>query len=110
MRTRLAVAFLALGLCMLLIFVTSPSSGQCGPGNAGCGGGCPANTYCEGVGCAVPGNYTLSPGYCTSAQKAAGGYEIFGSGNCGNDRYGGCICYLPQDKYQITRNCYIKYP
>ena len=111
MRTRLTVAVLALsGLCLLLIFATPPSSGQCGPGNAGCGGGCPSNTYCDGVGCAVPGDYTLNPGYCTPEQKAAGGYEVFGLGNCGNDRSGGCICYLPQDKYLITRGCYVRYP
>jgi hypothetical protein len=66
--------------------------------------------YCDGVACAVPGNPTLSPGYCGPAQEAAGGYEVYGAGQCGNDQYGACICYLPQHVYQITRDFYIRFP
>lgn len=112
MRTGLTVAVLAPSLfCLLLIVAPSPTSAQCGPGGAGCGGGCsPYGAYCDGVGCAVPGVHTLSPGYCTPAQKAAGGYEVFGYGQCGNNGSGGCVCYLPQSNYQIIRDCYVRYP
>ena len=111
MRTRLTFAVLALSvLCLLLIFATPSSSGPCGPGYAGCGGGCASNTMCDGVGCAVPGDTTLNPGYCTPEQQAAGGYEVFSLGYCGNDRSGGCVCYLPPHNFQIIRNCYINYP
>ena len=103
---RITGAALVVALLCLFLMLPSDSAGQCGPGGAGCGGGCNVQTMCDGVGCAIPGNHNLRPGYCTQAEKDAGAYEVNALGYCGNNGSGGCVCYLPTYNFQITRNCY----
>lgn len=96
------VGFAATVFCLLLLFSAAPSLAQCGPGGAGCEG-C-AGT-CTGLACAVPYQSPPSPGACTPAQQAAGGWEISTVSNCAGSLAGVCKCYLPSF-YQITQsNC-----
>ena len=96
------VGFAPTVFCLLLLFAAAPSIAQCGPGNAGCEG-C-AGT-CTGLACAVPYQSPPSPGACTPAQQAAGGYEISTVSNCAGSLEGVCKCYLPSF-FQITQqNC-----
>ena len=88
--------------CLLLLFAAAPSIAQCGPGGAGCEG---CSGTCTGVACAVPYQSPPSPGPCTPAQLAAGGWEISTVSNCAGSLEGVCKCYLPSF-YQITQqNC-----
>ena len=103
MKTNSKVlGFASTAFCLLLLFVAAPSFAQCGPGGAGCEG-CIGS--CTGLACAVPGQHTPSPGACTPAQTAAGGWEISTTSSCGGSLAGVCQCYLPSF-YQITQeNC-----
>jgi hypothetical protein len=103
MKTRWkVVGFAPTVFCLLLLFAAAPSFAQCGPGNAGCEG-CIGS--CSGLACAVPYQSPPSPGACTPAQEAAGGYEITTTTSCGGSLAGVCKCYLPS-WYQITQqNC-----
>ena len=60
---------------------------------------------CSGLACAVPGQHVPTPGPCTPAQQAAGGWEISTVLACAGSLEGVCKCYLPPI-YQITQqNC-----
>ena len=103
MRTNWKVVGLASTVfCLLLLFAAAPSIAQCGPGGSICEG---CSGTCSGLACAVPGQNTPSPGSCTPAQVAAGGYQISTVSNCAGSLAGICKCYLPSF-YQITQqNC-----
>jgi len=100
MKTNWKVVGLASTVfCLLLLFGAAPSIAQCGPGGAGCEG---CSGTCTGLACAVPMQSPPSPGPCTAAQEAAGGYEISTVSTCAGSLEGVCKCYLPSF-YQITQ-------
>jgi hypothetical protein len=99
------VGLVSMSLCLMLLFAAAPSLASdhnCGPGGSICEG---CSGTCSGLACAVPYQSQPSPGSCTAAQQAQGGYEITTTSNCAGSLEGVCKCYLPAF-YQITQaNC-----
>lgn len=102
MRTSCIAGLASIAFCLLLLIAPAPSIASdhnCGPGGSICEG---CSGTCSGLACAVPYQHTPSPGSCTPAQQAQGGYEITTTSNCAGSLSGTCQCYLPSF-YAITQ-------